>query len=61
VTVYGQTEVVKYLMGARLATGAPPHFESKAVGVDGLLGAPVVRYVRGGVMHPFERVPVGRG
>jgi p-hydroxybenzoate 3-monooxygenase len=46
VTIYGQTEVVKDLIAARLADDAPLRFESRATGVDGVDGgAPVVRYV----------------
>ena len=45
VTIYGQTEVVKDLIEARLHDGAPLRFESRATGIDGLDGAaPVVRY-----------------
>jgi p-hydroxybenzoate 3-monooxygenase len=34
VTVYGQQEVVKDLIAARLATGAPIHFESPVIAID---------------------------
>jgi p-hydroxybenzoate 3-monooxygenase len=43
VTVYGQQEVVKDLIAARLATGAPIHFESPVIAIDA--GAePSLRY-----------------
>ena len=43
ITVYGQQEVVKDLIAARLATGRPLHFEVSDVRV----AAPVIRYRRG--------------
>lgn len=49
VTVYGQTEVVKDLIAARLESGTPLHFESSEVSIAGLeAGEPVVRYVHEG-------------
>jgi len=45
VTIYGQTEVVKDLIAARLDDGAPLRFECQVTGLDRLDGArPVVRY-----------------
>src|SRR5918911_1015094 len=45
VTVYGQHEVVKDLIAARLAAGGPILFEAKAESLDGLdTDAPVIRY-----------------
>jgi p-hydroxybenzoate 3-monooxygenase len=45
VTIYGQTEVVKDLIAARLEDRAPLRFESRVTGLDGLDGsAPVVLY-----------------
>jgi p-hydroxybenzoate 3-monooxygenase len=45
ITVYGQQEVVKDLIAARLAAGGQIEFEATALGVDGLESdAPVVRY-----------------
>ncbi len=38
ITVYGQQEVVKDLIGLRLASGAPIEFEAEVTGVDGLVG-----------------------
>ena len=49
ITVYGQNEVVKDLIDARVATGRPLHFETDNVTIadfDG--GKPVIRYLRGG-------------
>src|SRR5204862_7765125 len=49
ITVYGQQEVVKDLIAARLAAGGRIEFEAGAVGVDGLeADAPVLRYRQGG-------------
>src|SRR5450755_1415886 len=45
VTIYGQTEVVKDLIEARLGSGAPLRFECEDVALAGLeSGEPVVRY-----------------
>ncbi len=50
VTVYGQTEVVKDLIEARLRTGAPLRFEAQALRVEGLEeDRPRVRYRHQGV------------
>jgi p-hydroxybenzoate 3-monooxygenase len=44
-TIYGQQEVVKDLVAARLADGAPLLFAAEVVGLDGIDGAtPTVRY-----------------
>lgn len=52
VTIYGQTEVVKDLISARLASSAPLHFECSNVHLDGLLtDAPVIRYGHEGATH----------
>jgi len=49
VTIYGQTEVVKDLVAARVAAGAPLHFECRDVSVHGLEeDEPVVRYMHHG-------------
>lgn len=49
VTIYGQTEVVKDLIAARLASETPLLFECEDVSVGGLeADAPVVRYTRAG-------------
>jgi p-hydroxybenzoate 3-monooxygenase len=45
ITVYGQQEVVKDLIAARLETGRPLHFEVRGVAVEGFESdAPVVRF-----------------
>jgi p-hydroxybenzoate 3-monooxygenase len=49
VTIYGQTEVVKDLVAARVAADAPLHFDCHDVSVHGLEeDEPVVRYVQQG-------------
>jgi p-hydroxybenzoate 3-monooxygenase len=51
-TIYGQQEVVKDLVAARLADGAPLLFEAEVIGLDGLDGAtPSVRYRHEGAEH----------
>jgi p-hydroxybenzoate 3-monooxygenase len=55
VTIYGQTEVVKDLIEARLAGGAPLLFEAADVQLDGLeAGEPLVRYLHGGESHELR-------
>jgi len=45
VTIYGQTELTKDLIAARIDSGAPLRFECEEVRIDGLAeDAPVVRY-----------------
>jgi p-hydroxybenzoate 3-monooxygenase len=45
ITVYGQQELVKDLIEARVASGAPLHFDATATGIEGhLLGRPTVTY-----------------
>ena len=52
ITVYGQNEVVKDLVAARVATGRPLHFGVSDVGVHGVDSEhPTIRYVRDGVTH----------
>ena len=49
VTIYGQTEVVKDLIHARVGTGAPLLFEAEDVRLDGIESdRPTVRYRHGG-------------
>jgi p-hydroxybenzoate 3-monooxygenase len=49
ITVYGQQEVVKDLIAARLRTGRPLHFEVSDVAVDDFQSeSPVVRYRQNG-------------
>ena len=55
IVVYGQTEVVKDLIEARLASGAHMHFEVASVSVHDLDGArPLIRYVQNGVPQQLE-------
>jgi p-hydroxybenzoate 3-monooxygenase len=44
ITVYGQQEVVKDLIAARLATGGDLRFEVSDVALDGLTDAPVIGF-----------------
>jgi p-hydroxybenzoate 3-monooxygenase len=49
VTIYGQQEVVKDLIAARLAAGGVIHFEAEVQSIDGLDGdRPAVRYLHNG-------------
>lgn len=49
VTVYGQTEVTKDLIAARIARGNPPVFEAEDVAIAGFDGErPLVRYRKDG-------------
>ncbi|HEV8686299.1 MAG TPA: 4-hydroxybenzoate 3-monooxygenase [Gaiellaceae bacterium] len=52
ITVYGQQEVVKDLIAARLETGQPLLFEAEAVGVD--VHRPSVSYRHEGGEHELE-------
>lgn len=55
VMIYGQTEVVKDLIAARLGTDAPLHFECADVSVHGITSdEPVVRYTREGAAHELR-------
>jgi p-hydroxybenzoate 3-monooxygenase len=55
VTIYGQTEVVKDLIAARLSDHAPLRFECSDVAVHGLDGDhPSVRYSHGGAEHELR-------
>jgi p-hydroxybenzoate 3-monooxygenase len=55
VTIYGQTEVVKDLIEARLETGAPLLFEAEVVRLDGLESdQPVVHYRHDGEEHELR-------
>jgi p-hydroxybenzoate 3-monooxygenase len=49
VTIYGQNEVMKDLIDARLAQGGDIHFEAEAVGLDDLdTAAPTIRFRQDG-------------
>jgi p-hydroxybenzoate 3-monooxygenase len=55
VMIYGQTEVVKDLIAARVGVGAPLMFECHDVSIHGLdEDEPVVRYVRDGEEHQLR-------
>jgi p-hydroxybenzoate 3-monooxygenase len=55
VTIYGQTEVVKDLIEARTASGAPLLFEAGDVQLDELeSGRPLVRYRHAGAEHELR-------
>ncbi|MEX2430303.1 MAG: FAD-dependent monooxygenase, partial [Dehalococcoidia bacterium] len=55
ITVYGQQEVVKDLIAARLDHGGTIEFEAEATGIDGLTSArPVIHYRQGGQEHTLE-------
>ncbi len=55
VMIYGQTEVVKDLIAARLSSGAPLLFECRDVTVEGLESdEPLVRYTHDGVEHELR-------
>jgi p-hydroxybenzoate 3-monooxygenase len=57
VTIYGQTEVVKDLVAARLQSGAPLRFTCADVSVDGVDGVgaePVVHYAFEGQSHELR-------
>jgi p-hydroxybenzoate 3-monooxygenase len=52
ITVYGQHEVVKDLIAARLAAELPLHFDVADVAVDNLdSDTPIIRYARNGETH----------
>jgi p-hydroxybenzoate 3-monooxygenase len=52
VTIYGQQEVVKDLIAARIADGASIEFEAEVTGFNGLDGdRPTVRYRQGDTEH----------
>jgi p-hydroxybenzoate 3-monooxygenase len=55
ITIYGQQEVVKDLVAARLAAGGPIEFEVGEVAIDGIDGdEPRIRYVTDGVEHEIR-------
>jgi p-hydroxybenzoate 3-monooxygenase len=55
VMIYGQTEVVKDLIAARLSADAPLHFECNDVIVEGITGGdPIVRFTHGGDAHELN-------
>jgi p-hydroxybenzoate 3-monooxygenase len=55
ITVYGQNEVVRDLIDARIETGRPLYFDARDVGVDALDSSkPVVRFRHGDAMHEVQ-------
>jgi p-hydroxybenzoate 3-monooxygenase len=55
ITVYGQQEIVKDLIGARLAAGGPIVFEATDVTIDDIdSDSPVVRYEAGDARHELR-------
>jgi p-hydroxybenzoate 3-monooxygenase len=55
VMIYGQTEVVKDLIAARLSDNAPLHFDCSDVSVDDVTAdEPVVRYTHDGQAHELR-------
>jgi p-hydroxybenzoate 3-monooxygenase len=55
VTIYGQQQVVKDLVAARVDAGQPLLFEAEVTGIDDLDGdRPVIHFRQGGEMHQLE-------
>ncbi len=55
ITVYGQNEVVRDLIDARIATGRPLYFDAQDVAVGGLdASQPMVRFRHDGVSHEIR-------
>ena len=55
ITVYGQNEVVRDLIDARIATARPLYFEAERVSVDGLDSAdPMLRFQHGSTDHQIR-------
>ena len=55
VTIYGQQEVVKDLVAARVESGEPTLFEAEAIALQGIRGdRPSIRYRHGGAEHVLE-------
>jgi len=55
IMLYGQQEVVKDVVAARLATGGDLRFEITGVALDGIdTDSPVVRFEHGGTTHELE-------
>jgi p-hydroxybenzoate 3-monooxygenase len=54
VTVYGQTEVTRDLMAARVQGGAPSVYEADDVSVSDIGGRPRVTYRHGGQVHEVD-------
>ncbi len=55
ITIYGQTEVVKDLVAARIASGLPLLFEAETLGVEGVeTDLPILRYRHEGDVRELE-------
>jgi p-hydroxybenzoate 3-monooxygenase len=54
ITVYGQNEVVRDLIDARIATGRPVYFETDDVAVAGLESTPTIRFRHDGEEHELQ-------
>jgi p-hydroxybenzoate 3-monooxygenase len=54
ITIYGQQEVVKDLIAARLAAGGDIRFEVEEVRIEGIDGDPSIHYRRDGEEHVIE-------
>jgi p-hydroxybenzoate 3-monooxygenase len=55
ITVYGQNEVVKDLIDARIATTRPVYFEAEQVSIDALdSSSPRIRFRHGGADHEIQ-------
>jgi p-hydroxybenzoate 3-monooxygenase len=55
IVIYGQTEVVKDLIGARIASGAPLYFEVEDVRLDGIAaGRPTITFRHAGEEHELS-------
>jgi p-hydroxybenzoate 3-monooxygenase len=55
ITVYGQNEVVKDLIDARVETGRPLYFDAQEVSVDALDATrPVIRFSHAGTSHELS-------
>ena len=54
ITVYGQHEVVRDLIDARLATGRPIYFDAQHVTVDDLESTPVIRFEHDATRHELR-------
>jgi p-hydroxybenzoate 3-monooxygenase len=60
VTVYGQTELTKDLIQARIDSGAPLQFDCDDVSIDGLeTDEPIVAYRRAGTEHRLRADLIG--
>jgi p-hydroxybenzoate 3-monooxygenase len=54
ITVYGQNEVVRDLIDARVATARPLYFEADGVSIDGVQSSPVIRFQHAGAAHELR-------